>query len=834
MQTPLEHSDLKSISLPFAESISVKILDAYGDFRVHALYISPAASRLQAKQFFDLVFHSSEPAMFIGDFNAKHHAWNNAKTCLKGLDIYNLCNLRRFTIHSPDSPTNFPPTGDPSVLDFVISNKISGISKLNTCNELSSDHIPISFDMTSNFSTPPEKKIPNFRKANWRFFRDKLDDSISHINNEHPTLNSCEDIDMCIEKITNSINTASASAIPLKKPYKFRYPTSKLLQILTRERNHYRNLYRHTLDSDHKSMMNMLNREIRKHIVSLNSDSFEKRISELNTADNSIFSFTKALKMKKHAIPPLTSNSSTAYSEQEKAVKIAESFLNAHNTTVKNFSKHAIRVLRAVKKVNMFKPLNSDNSRESNKFSVAKISEIISQLKVRKACGSDQVTNRVIKNLSRAAIVLLTKIFNSCWLFCYFPTKWKIAKILPFPKPGKDLSVPASYRPISLLSCLGKLFEKLILDLLADFEDNNKIVIVQQFGFRKEHSTVHQILRITEKVSKGFNKNRSTAMVLLDLEKAFDSVWHDGLIFKLLNSNYPMRLVKIVQSYLTCRKAFVQVGTSSSTSFELPAGVPQGSLLSPHLFNIFINDVPLPKNGEVAMYADDTAIYCDVSWKNASRAKKILENGLNDVHTFFTNWKIKLNKEKTEFITFTKSFSMRKKLDQFKPVFEGNTFEWKPTVRYLGVLLDQGLSFGEHIHNSINKAKGVMKILFPLIRRNSAVDKNMKITIYRSFIRPILVYACPIFTNCPKCYFKKLQLLQNKCLRMALDSDWYTRNTSIHEESNMPTIREHVNKLTESFYLRSGNHDNSIIRALGQYNKNNVSFRVKHRLPKAL
>lgn len=120
-----------------------------------------------------------------------------------------------------------------------------------------------------------------------------------------------------------------------------------------------------------------------------------------------------------------------------------------------------------------------------------------------------------------------------------------------------NLSDPKQYRPISLLSCVGKILESLLLQRLTNFEKENQIFIKEQFGFRNQHSTVQQVLRITERASFGFNKNLTTGLVLLDLEKAFDSVWHDGLVYKLSKFKHPKYLIKIILSYLQDRKAFV-------------------------------------------------------------------------------------------------------------------------------------------------------------------------------------------------------------------------------------------------------------------------------------
>ena len=414
----------------------------------------------------------------------------------------------------------------------------------------------------------------------------------------------------------------------------------------------------------------------------------------------------------------------------------------------------------------------------------------------------------------------------------YFPKSWKIGKIVAIPKPGKDHSVPSNYRPISLLSNIGKIYEKILLEKLIEHEDDLKIIIPQQFGFRNGHSTVQQVLRITEYASKNFNVNRSTGLVLLDIEKAFDSVWHDALIHKLYALQFPIHLVKIIQSYLRDRKAFVDFQKESSALFDIPAGVPQGSLLSPMLFKIFINDVPKPKDCQLAIYADDTALFCDAPWKNIKKLKKTLENTLAKVSNFFGDWKIKINCDKTEFAIFTHSRIMKRRMKDFPPTFDGNSFQWKESVKYLGVYLDQQLNFKIHINNSISKSNKTISALYCLLKKNSTASFNSKLTIYRSYIRPVLTYACPVFTNCPKVHFNRLQIMQNKCLRMVLSAPYFTWTTELHHDTNLPTIRGFVDKLTENFYRKTNFHSNELISSLEKYATE--PFKVKLRMPRAI
>jgi hypothetical protein len=230
-------------------------------------------------------------------------------------------------------------------------------------------------------------------------------------------------------------------------------------------------------------------------------------------------------------------------------------------------------------------------------------------------------------------------------------------------------------------------------------------------------------------------------------------------------SGYPLWLVKVVQSYLSNRVAYVSVNDSTSSSFDIPAGVPQGSLLSPHLFNIFINDIPLDEDVDLAIFADDTALFCHSPWTNIKQIINKLLRALTSISDFFAKWKIRINKSKTEFIIFSHSNRMISKLVDNPITFEGSLFDWKKSVKYLGVTLDLKLSFKAHIDTAVQKARGVSHNLFSFLKKNNSLPMAQKVAIYRSLIRPVMSYACPIFTNCPKKHFEKLRVQQEKSFR---------------------------------------------------------------------
>ncbi|GFX26687.1 RNA-directed DNA polymerase from mobile element jockey [Trichonephila clavipes] len=176
------------------------------------------------------------------------------------------------------------------------------------------------------------------------------------------------------------------------------------------------------------------------------------------------------------------------------------------------------------------------------------------------------------------------------------------------PKPGKDQKFPLNFRPISLISSIGKIYEKILLKRIEKYTLDNSIIPDIQHGFRKETSTCHQLLRATNIIISGFNNHATTGGIFLDVEKAFDRLWHNGLIFKMINLNYPPYLIHTISDYLHNRTFQVKIQATISKIGHIQAGSPQGSLLSPILYNIYTYDFPTSPLVDICLFADDAAI----------------------------------------------------------------------------------------------------------------------------------------------------------------------------------------------------------------------------------
>jgi Reverse transcriptase (RNA-dependent DNA polymerase) len=435
-------------------------------------------------------------------------------------------------------------------------------------------------------------------------------------------------------------------------------------------------------------------------------------------------------------------------------------------------------------------------------------------LKSRKSPGQDRIQNFILKKLPFRALVLITKLINACILQSYFPKNWKIAKIIAIQKENKDPTNPSSYRPISLLSSISKLLEKVLLNRINKHVDNNNIIPNHQFGFRKAHSTTHQLYRVTKLIKNNMLRHKSTGMISLDNEKAYDTTWHDGLIHKLLKHNFPMPLIKMIKSFLSTRYFYVQIYDEKSTEFQIPAGLPQGSSLSPILYNIYTCDLKVPQNTTLAQFADDTNIItCNTHPRPIINT---LEKSFQKISKYYFKWKIKINESKSKSIFFTKRRTTRF-LPHRQLQLNNHKISWSDSIKYLGIELDKKLIFSKHVQNTKLKTLKYIKILYPFINRKSKLNYNNKLLIFKNIFHPILLYASPVWGNCANIHLRTLQTTQNKILKLILNKPFYYKTSKLHSKTNIQLIKDIISKRTNTFISKCNQSNNPLISNINNF-----------------
>ncbi|VVC35140.1 Zinc finger, CCHC-type,Reverse transcriptase domain [Cinara cedri] len=541
---------------------------------------------------------------------------------------------------------------------------------------------------------------------------------------------SNHDIDEAVNNLTTLIQSAAWEATKPNKTHnsKNNYPIiSDQIRCLIIEKRRTRAKYQVTRLPSHKSAYNKLANSLKKALAKYKSCEFEQKLHSLSITDGSLWRETKRLLKFKTASPPLlNTDSSLAVSDAEKA-KVFRVHLS------KTFYPHEdIHIPQHIIDVENYLHSTLRSARPEKYFTPYEVKSMISNCSQKKSPGFDLITANVANCLPNKAFILLTYIYNAVLRLSYFPTLWKFSQIIMFDKPDKPPDLPTSYRPISLLPYFSKICERLILKRFYTHIISKNILPFSQFGFRAKHSTVHQVHRVIDAISTSLENKCYCTCAFLDISQAFDKVWHEGLLFKL-------------------RSATSNIATIS-------AGVPQGGVLSPILFNIYAVDQPSAQNTIAANYADDKVI---LSVHNDPLiASKNLQSHLNLLSEWYAKWKIKLNNNKSIHTTFTLRHGLCPNV-----TVNNLPIPALVTVKYLGLILDKRLTWQNHIRKKRLILNARSRSLKVLLSKNKFSSLKTKLQIYKSILKPIWTYGNQLWGSAKKSNLNKIQAFQNITLR---------------------------------------------------------------------
>ena len=282
-------------------------------------------------------------------------------------------------------------------------------------------------------------------------------------------------------------------------------------------------------------------------------------------------------------------------------------------------------------------------------ISIKEVLDIINQLES-KSTGPQSIPIKLLKLIPDLIIIPLCKIITNSFTSGVFPESLKISKVIPIYKDGST-EMLNNYRPISLLSVFDKIMEKLIHKRLYSFLMEHNILFHNQFGFRKNNSTTYALIEITERIKESIDKHKYGCGIFIDLRKAFDTVNHNILLSKLEHYGVRGNALRWFKSYLSNRKQYVFYNGESSKLKEITCGVPQGSVLGPLLFLLYINDLPnITKVFQFFLFADDTNIYCDAN--TLDELQFLINKELKELQTWLIVNRLSLNIDKTNFVIF--------------------------------------------------------------------------------------------------------------------------------------------------------------------------------------
>ena len=413
--------------------------------------------------------------------------------------------------------------------------------------------------------------------------------------------------------------------------------------------------------------------------------------------------------------------------------------------------------------------------------------------------GIDDIDVKVVKHVISLISNPLASIFNDCLFNGTFPTKIKIARVTPIHKKGKQNDVN-NYRPISVLPIFSKILEKCIYKRIIDFLDKHNILMKHQFGFRRGHSTATAILDLIHKINQAIDNKEYALTIFIDLTKAFDVIDHLILLRKLQYYGIRGTPLKLLTSYLSDRTQQTFVDGVSSNFKEIKCGVPQGSILGPLLFLIYINDLTYSTQNDnlhYILFADDTSVFCKGS------DPKIVFDYVNVQLNNISNWmkanKLILNIEKTNYILFGTQTTIENNL---KLYYRNKEINRVSNTKFLGVFIDEKLSWNNHIDNLCKTLSKNIGILYRL----QFLPQNVLKMLYHSLVSSHVNYCNIVWGFTTKKNIERIHKLQKRGIRIITHSSYVSSSVPLFLKMKILPVSDLVSLQTALFMFRLRNN----------------------------
>ena len=756
----------------------------------------------------------------IGDFNSHSPSWGYSTMDSKGEDVEQWAvDNQLVLINKPEDPPTFTSrswrTTHTPDLAFA-TDDLHKVCERNVGQQLGgSDHRPVLLTAHVNYTPLGDIREPswNMKKADWSSFQERSELLAQRIK---LTGNMNRDA----KEFNTAILQAAKESIPRGYRRNYKPYWNARLEELHCKLNQARDEMDEEPSDENTIEHNKALATFRREKLKQCREKWHQTTESLNMEKDGrkLWNLTKSLNEDRpqKTNTAITANGSTSHGKKAADI-LADTY---HRRSLLNMPQ--VRKLEVRSEIKNLQKPTSPHSIMGESISLGELKRNIKTLKNRKAPGPDGILNEMIKHLGPKAQATLLTLFNQSWTQGQVPEVWKEAHIIPIHKKGKAKTDPNSYRPISLISCVGKLLERIINQRLMYYLENNNILTPTQSGFRKNKNTEDQLTYFVQNIENAFQEQKSLLSVFFDLSQAFDTVWKEGLKVKLLQSGIQGKMYKWLSSFLHDRTARVKLdGRHYSKKLQLREGVPQGSAISPTLFVIYINDITTAITPQVdhTLHADDFAIWSAA--EHVTTAKVRVQETVNRVLQWTKDWGLNINQTKTTVM----KFSLKTKEKDVTVQLNGQDLPTDDTPTFLGVTFDKRLTWKPHINKINQKAIKRMQIMKKLSGTQWGANSKVLRQVYQGYVRPVMEYASPAWSTAAPSNVSCLDKTQNQGLRIVLGAMKSTPLAELHRQTETDTLENRRQQKTLIGYEKSKRNPTHPLH-------NTLQERTKNRLKK--
>lgn len=717
----------------------------------------------------NLIAQLPAPFILTGDFNAHNYMWGSNSTNNRGAELEDLIFSSNLALLNTGQQTRLNTyTGKYSAIDLTICSS-SMVSKLRWSMleySYTSDHFPQCIDISTNLPPPTFSPTWKFQNADWDTFAQLID--FSGIEN-------CENATQMAELIQNNIITAALETIPTTTPSKGKYRVPwwnvDCEAAIKKKRKTWRTYNRHPCDENMKNFK-LARALARRTIYQAKRSSWQNFVSGINSSvpSSTIWKRIRCIDSKRsfEPIPAIRNDRGEIISAEKDVAEIFADF----------FRRNTEAVIEAISEESITS-IECQNDLMNQDILTSEVKEAIKNLK-NSAAGPDRIHPLMLKHLRHLQVEQLTTFFNHIWNHHDFPNQWRLAHIIPLCKPGKDRTLPTSYRPISLTNVICKLIEKIIVKRLHYSLDQKGQLDRFQCGFRPKKSTTDSLIHLSQEILTGFARKQYTISVFFDINKAFDRIRPSTILHALQKLQYGGNIFFFIQNFLEGRLFQIRIGHMLSAPTRQITGTPQGSVLSPLLFILAVNNIQNHIRYPVKhlLYADDLALF--VRGNDLQTLQHNLQSTINRLAVWGDEHGLSFAPSKTKVINFTK----KRNTPLLQLNLKGEPLLQVNSTRFLGLTFDHTLTWSLHIQELRRKCSQRLNLLKKVNGTSWGADKKCILRIYYSHIRSILDYGSIVYASASESNLKKLDPLQNQALRIATGAFRTSPIASILVESN--------------------------------------------------